>query len=683
MQTERTKRMDIDDVKRYSDEILQAMTEPDKSGRGYICPVCGSGSGKHGTGLSPVKGRPGYYHCFAAGCEFEHGDILELIGKTYRIQDTAAQIEKAGQLIGRDFTNKNEWKERPKTKEASGTKDKNTLQNNDNKDVTQIRDFIHKAQMELTSSASALEYLQRRGISKETATGAGLGYCSSYGDGMNTPAIIIPTGPDSYVARSTTTNENGKKVRKKKAGDRQGIFGIEVLDDPPKFVFVVEGEFDVLSVQEIGLPAIGTGGGTSKRELIEAIKQKGTLPALFIILPDNDRKKDGSPALEKGPKAARDIKKEMDDAGLPAVVIDVTKGETWPQQVKDCNEYLTKDREGFRAALTMMQDAVVEKALGRVSGYMPEFVDQLAGNTPPISTRFPSFDKILDGGLHPGLIVIGALSSLGKTTFLLNMADSMATKGEDVLIFSLEMSRFELLAKMISRRTAIYCLSHGLNMKIAKTNLGVSDFKRWENYSDKEKEVLSECMEQFTAGAATHLFIKEGLQSIGTEQIRADIMRHKRLTGRAPVVIVDYLQILKSPDTRMTDKQKTDENIVAMKRISRDFSIPVIGISSFNRDSYTMPVNMAAFKESGALEYTSDILIGLQYDGMDFLEGETDKDKNRTARIRALFKENEAASAEGKPVKIQAKIIKNRSGKRGSCVFDYLPMFNLYIDTKG
>lgn len=680
--------MNIDDIKRYSDDILKAMTEPDKSGRGYVCPVCGSGSGKHGTGLTPVKGKPGYYHCFAAGCEFEHGDILELIGKTYRLQDTAAQIEKAGQLIGRDFTNKNEWKEAPKTKEQSGTKNKNTLQNNDTKATQNIKDFMAQARAALPVSDTALQYIARRGISYETAKGAGLGYCSNYGDGMNTPAVIIPTGPDSYTARSMATNESARKVRKKKAGDRQGIFGIEAIGpDAGPFVFVCEGEFDVLSVREIGLSAIATGGGTSKRELVEALRQRGDFPGVFIILPDNDRRKDGSLALEKGPKAARDLKKEMDAAGIPSVIADITKAGAWPKEAKDCNDFLIMDREAFRAALLQIQEDVTEKALGRVSGYLPEFTDKLLGNTPPISTRFRSFDRILDGGLHPGLIVIGALSSLGKTTFILNMADAMATAGQDVLIFSLEMSRFELISKIISRRTALKVLKmigsgKNVSMKMAKSNLGVSDFKRWDNYSAGELQILNECMVELQDTAARNLYIKEGLQSIGPAEIRADIERHKRMTGRAPVVMVDYLQILKSPDTRMTDKQKTDENVVAMKRISRDYNIPVIGVSSFNRDNYLIPVNMAAYKESGALEYTSDILIGLQYDGMDYLEGETDKDKNRAARIRALFKENEQTINEGKPVKIQAKILKNRSGKRGSCTLDYLPLFNLYMDTK-
>ncbi len=63
-----------------------------------------------------------------------------------------------------------------------------------------------------------------------------------------------------------------------------------------------------------------------------------------------------------------------------------------------------------------------------------------------------------------------------------------------------------------------------------------------------------------------------------------------------------------------------------LKRISRDFKTPVIGISSFNRDNYNNAVSMQSFKESGAIEYSSDILIGLQNKGA----GEKDPEAEET-----------------------------------------------------
>ena len=118
-----------------------------------------------------------------------------------------------------------------------------------------------------------------------------------------------------------------------------------------------------------------------------------------------------------------------------------------------------------------------------------------------------------------------------------------------------------------------------------------------------------------------------------------------------------------------------------LKRISRDFNTPVIAISSFNRENYIAPVNMAAFKESGAVEYTSDILIALQYFGMDFMERE--KTQEREERIRQMIKENKLKAKKGEAVHIQVKILKNRSGSLTDMGFNYYPMFNIYRPVKG
>jgi replicative DNA helicase len=62
----------------------------------------------------------------------------------------------------------------------------------------------------------------------------------------------------------------------------------------------------------------------------------------------------------------------------------------------------------------------------------------------------------------------------------------------------------------------------------------------------------------------------------------------------------------------LNDNQNMDKNVMGLKRLGRDCKIPIIGISSFNRASYKEDVSMSSFKESGAIEYSSDVLIGLQ-----------------------------------------------------------------------
>ena len=88
------------------------------------------------------------------------------------------------------------------------------------------------------------------------------------------------------------------------------------------------------------------------------------------------------------------------------------------------------------------------------------------------------------------------------------------------------------------------------------------------------------------------------------------------------------------------------------------------------------PVNMASFKESGAVEYSSDVLIGLQYDGMDWHEGESQKE--RESRVRNLVNDIVSKGKNCKEIKIQVKILKNRNGSRGEICMDFYPMFNYF-----
>lgn len=90
-------------------------------------------------------------------------------------------------------------------------------------------------------------------------------------------------------------------------------------------------------------------------------------------------------------------------------------------------------------------------------------------------------------------------------------------------------------------------------------------------------------------------------------------------------------------------------------------------------------MNLASFKESGAIEYSSDVLIGLQYKGMDYQEGETDKERQK--RIRELVKTAEQQGICGQTQSIQVKILKNRNGSKGSALLDFYPMFN-YLTEK-
>lgn len=289
---------------------------------------------------------------------------------------------------------------------------------------------------------------------------------------------------------------------------------------------------------------------------------------------------------------------------------------------------------------------------------------------PCYSTGFKELDKILDGGLYPGLYIVGAISSLGKTSLCLQIGDNIAAHGQDVLVFSLEMSKKELISKSLSRIMAQQ------DRKNAKTTRAI--MRGSSNWNPSEKALFLDAITEYTEGTGSHLYIHVGMGNIGPNEIRAAVIQHQIRTGNYPVVIVDYVQILAPSDIRATDKQNMDKAVLELKRISRDYNTPVIGISSFNRDNYTAPVNMAAFKESGSLEYSSDVLIGLQYTFMEKQDNE--REAARAARIAEESRKVIAAAKEGKAIAINARILKNRNGAKGSAYLEFTPMFNEFRD---
>jgi replicative DNA helicase len=307
----------------------------------------------------------------------------------------------------------------------------------------------------------------------------------------------------------------------------------------------------------------------------------------------------------------------------------------------------------------MSQSAYLNNSAGHYAE--DEFDKNIKSNADlnAIPTGFPALDHELEGGLYPSLYFIGAISSLGKTSFCIQLGDQVAQAGHDVLIFSLEQSKDELIAKSISRIT--YNLDTSPKKWNAKTVTGILNGKRYANYNETEHGIITEATRQYSEYAKGRIFIREGVGNIGVKQISESVEQHIKYTGRRPLVILDYLQILAPHDARSTDKQNTDKNVTELKRISRDHKICIIGISSFNRDNYNQSVSMSAFKESGAIEYSSDVLIGLQFKGTG--EQDFDVDKAKSEDMREL----------------ELKILKNRNGRAGRVIeFENYPMFNVF-----
>lgn len=649
--------MDREAARNYIIEHSAEYLTPDNSQKGYVCPICGSGTGKKGTGITTKDNK--HFTCWA-GC-FQHSDIIDIIGLEYGIEDYNSKFSKAAELfnveIDHGYTPQKEaaWSQKEQ-------KPKNKTKMETSADFTK---FFEQA----AANIEQTDY--HRGISLETLKRFKIGYMEKWRHPKvsslvpETPRLIIPTSKYSYLARDTRPDltDQQKQYSKSKVGEVH-IFNAEAVQHPTGPLFIVEGELDALSIIDVGGEAIGLGSIGNRQKMIDLISQYRPKQPIIICM-DND---------ERGKEASADMAAALLNLGVKYFVMDIAK------PYKDANEALIADRDAFKEKV--LQAVTFEKReleKESVAFNLPDFLGNIEKSKTAAfySTGFTGVDSVLDGGLYAGLYVVGAISSLGKTTFCMQVADNIARNGNDVLIFSLEMARDELIAKSVSRETFMIDRESGTQRKLAKTTRGILTGSRWSGYSKEETEAITKAIENYWV-LAPHIYITEGVGDVTVEKIREKIERHISLTGKKPVVFIDYLQIIAPADIRATDKQNTDKAVLELKRITRDFGLPIVGISSFNRENYTAPVNLSSFKESGSIEYSSDVLIGLQYDGMDYEEKESEK--NRTARVRDLLQDMVKKGKSGEAQSIQVKILKNRNGSKGDAYVKFYPMFNYFED---
>lgn len=291
------------------------------------------------------------------------------------------------------------------------------------------------------------------------------------------------------------------------------------------------------------------------------------------------------------------------------------------------------------------------------------------GKEAAISTGFSALDNLLDGGLYPGLYSIGAISSLGKTTFALQIADYIAAAENDVLYVTLEQSAAELAAKSISRLTRTIPEHKDPNEWLTYRQI-TSKHQRAGLGPDRKKSI-SEAVQQYKNTIGKHFYTLAGIGDVGVLRIREQAQEHQKKHGKTPVIFIDYAQILAEYRDKLTDKQNVDKNIVELKRMARDLNTPVFVISSLNRENYVVRISLAAFKESGAIEYTSDCIIGLQPEGL--LPGQKDETKAKNGQIIEACKNSNVRN-------LEAVILKNRQGSCGGVLFEYNTLYNLYTD---
>lgn len=229
-----------------------------------------------------------------------------------------------------------------------------------------------------------------------------------------------------------------------------------------------------------------------------------------------------------------------------------------------------------------------------------------------VPTGFRDMDNILAGLQRSDLFILAARPSMGKTAFVLNLAHNVAVNAkEPVLLFSLEMSKEQLVDRLLS-------MESGVDAWALRTG----------NLSDADFEKLGEAMGTLSEAP---IFIDDtpGL-TVSDMRTKARREGHQRKLG---LVIVDYLQLM-SGGSRFGGEgnrvQEISEISRGLKGIARELNVPLIALSQLSRSvesrSPQIP-QLADLRESGSIEQDADVVAFIYRE--DYYNPETDR-KNIT-----------------------------------------------------
>ena len=244
---------------------------------------------------------------------------------------------------------------------------------------------------------------------------------------------------------------------------------------------------------------------------------------------------------------------------------------------------------------------VVMNAMDRI-----EKASRNQGNVTGIATGFLDLDYKTAGMQPADLVLVAARPSMGKTAFVLNIAQHVAFKlNQTVAIFSLEMSKEQLVNRLFS-----------LESRVDSQHL------RTGNLTDMEWEKLIE-----SAGVIgqSNLIIDD-TPGISIAELRSKCRKYK-MDQDLKMIIIDYLQLMSGGGRGSESRQQEISDISrSLKALARELSVPVIALSQLSRAVEQRPDHrpmLSDLRESGAIEQDADVVMFIYRD--DYYNKDTDK----------------------------------------------------------
>lgn len=572
----------------------------------YNCPFCGSGTGVHGTGAVKYYSNTNTWYCHA--CR-KGGDVIDL-HQNQTGEDFNAALSSLARKIGITIDSY-----RPTAAEDFAHQKNESVAGTATDEPADYTPYYMEC-LERIKDQAAAEYLNRRGISLDTAVAYWIGYDPA-ADPANAPGaesetdkphpcprIIIPTSTGHYIGRSIDPKTEKAFAKLNPAGSTPAIFNENVLyKQEVQEVFVTEGAFDALSVIEAGAAAIALNSAANADALIKKLEQRKTSATLILCL-DND---------ERGQKAEETIIE-----GLRRLNIGYVKGDICAQY-KDPNEYLTGDREAFIKAvhearrqascvIGHAQQAERERQQRTGESMVDDFLENVQTTRyEPVPTGITDIDNAIGGGfLREQIILLGAAPGAGKTALAQWMFEGMAKRKQTCIYLNLEMSRDQMLARSLARIAA----ENGHRIK-------ATDILQGYKWDRTQKDIVKEAAQRYKKEIAAHMIynpdgVAAELDSI-LSYIEAEAARAEAANLPVPCVVLDYLQIVRGRE-REDDTSVIKRAMESLKAFAIKHKTFVFVIIAHNRGSNRSgDVTQEAGRDTSALEYGADLQLGLAY----------------------------------------------------------------------
>lgn len=221
-----------------------------------------------------------------------------------------------------------------------------------------------------------------------------------------------------------------------------------------------------------------------------------------------------------------------------------------------------------------------------------EVVAKNKGSVTGVSTGFIDLDYKTSGMQPSDFILIAARPSMGKTAFVLNLAEHMAVKQKvTTAIFSLEMSKDQLVKRMLAMNSRV-------DSQLIRTgNLKDDD---WVKLIEGAREI------------GESKLILDDTPSISIAELRSKCRKYK-LEHNLGIIMIDYLQLMSGGGKKSESRQQEISDISrSLKALARELNVPVIALSQLSRAVEQRPDKrpmLSDLRESGAIEQDADVVM--------------------------------------------------------------------------